>query len=75
MAAFKEKHVCSKFYFKLGITTTDTLNLFKLPFVEQTMSRTPAFHWLSKFTTRVTPVKNAEHLEHLSTSKTHRNVA
>jgi hypothetical protein len=74
MAAFTEQRICSKFCLKLGRTATDTLTLFTLAFVEQTTSRTPAFHWLSKFKIGVTPVNDAEHLAHLPTSKTHRNL-
>jgi hypothetical protein len=43
MADFKEKYVGIKFCFDLGKTVTETFEILKLTFREETMSRTQTY--------------------------------
>jgi len=58
----KEQHVCIKFYFKLGRSSTETSETLKVPSGEQTVGRTQVFDWFSKFRSCVTSAEDAERL-------------
>jgi hypothetical protein len=59
MAYLKEGHVGIKVYFKLGKMFTETFNVLKVAFVEQTVGRTQVFDWRFKFKSDVTSVEDA----------------
>jgi hypothetical protein len=65
----KKQRVCIKFCFKLGRSATETSETLKILSGEQIVCRTQVFEWFSKFRISMTSAKDAEHLEHVSTSK------
>jgi hypothetical protein len=44
-----EKRICMKFYFKIGKTATETYQLLRQAFGEETMGRTQVFDWFRRF--------------------------
>jgi hypothetical protein len=74
MADLKEGHVGIKVYFKLGKMFTETFNVLKVAFVEQTVGRTQVFDWLSKFKSDVMSVEDADGLREGTYSQKNRGI-
>jgi len=73
MTDLKEEHIGIKVYFKLGKMFTETFNVLKVAFVEQTVGRTWVFDWLSKFKSDVMSVEDADGLREGTYSQKKKN--
>jgi hypothetical protein len=69
-----EQLVCIKFCTKLGKSNTETLEMLREAFGEDSLSRTAVFKWHPLFKTGRVSVKDDERSRRPSTNKTTENV-
>jgi hypothetical protein len=74
MATLIKQHVCIKFCFKLGKSTTETLKTFDCSFGEDTVGRKEVFEWLSMFKTGMISAEDAKCSGHTFMRKTQKNM-
>ena len=60
LADLKEQHICIEFCFQLGKYATETFEVWKVAFGEQTVGRPQIFEWFSKFRNGVIYTEDAE---------------
>jgi len=75
MSVFHEQRICVKFYVKIGKSVTETFEMLKTAFREETMGRTQTYEWWKCFKERRTSVDDDPRSGRPSTSKTDDNVA
>jgi hypothetical protein len=74
MADLKEQRICVKFCFRLGRTSSETHEMLKTAFGDNSMGRTQTFEWFCRFKHRKASIEDSERSVRPSTGRTDENV-
>ena len=75
MSVFHKQQICVKFCVKIGKSVTETFEMLKIAFGEESMCRTQTYEWWKRFKEGRTSVDDDPRSGRPSTSKTDDNVA
>ena len=75
MSVFHEQRICMKFCVKTGKSVTETFEMLKIAFREESIGRTQTYEWYKHFKEGRTSVDDDPCSGRPSTSKTDDNVA